>query len=209
MLKSLQNRLIFFTCCFNPGGNPAVLPNGHGAKSNGRCTVDASLHHFAAIIPKILIWIIFFPFFSFCRLWCSTRPYQRTTNERQWYDSYHWRISHTLSLTHTHTRIDWETAIVNLFFFYVSGYGAQAGGYGGQGTKGKGISDVMMYLIIFEFLKVKVLIVTCTIKIKLSCTKKLFFCLLPQMLFYNDNTKKVRKYQKYKKIYTEYLWSAT
>ncbi len=29
-------------------------------------------------------------------------------------------------------------------FLHVAGYGAQAGGYGGQGTKGKGILDVMM-----------------------------------------------------------------
>lgn len=59
-------------------------------------------------------------------------------------------MNHVFSLrTHayvscTHTHIHWATALIKYNVLYVAGYGAQAGGYGGQGAKGNGILDVMM-----------------------------------------------------------------
>lgn len=80
------------------------------------------------------------------RIWCSSRPNQWTANERQWYES-RLVIHVTYTLTQTHTK----TTLLDLNVPYVAGYGAQAGGYGGQATKGNGIVDVMIKWSRFGF----------------------------------------------------------
>ncbi len=50
---------------------------------------------------------------------------------------------HSFTLSHTYTEKQHHCYFIYLFI--LAGYSAQAGGYGGQGTKGKGLLVVMMY----------------------------------------------------------------
>ena len=85
------------------------------------------------------------------RIWYSSQPNQWTANERQWYESHLViQVMHTLWHKHINKKKHKKTTLLNSNVPYVAGYGAQAGGYGGQATKGNGIVDVMIKWSRFE-----------------------------------------------------------